>query len=163
MSQIHSGIQRVGMVTMNGILERGQFLVPSELDSELAKTASRTLARAKDQAVKISLSDGKELELPKAMTEFLVRILTELSNGNMVDIVPIHAELTTQEAANHLNVSRPYLIKLLEQGKIPYHKVGTHRRILFAELRSYMVAHEIQREAAMAEIAKLSQELDIGY
>jgi excisionase family DNA binding protein len=148
---------------MDGILERGQFLVPSKIDSELAKTASRTLARAKDQAVKISLSDGKELELPRAMTEFLVRILTELSNGNMVDIVPIHAELTTQEAANHLNVSRPYLIKLLEQGEIPYHKVGSHRRIKFEALRSFMVAHEAQREGAMTEMAQLSQEFDVGY
>jgi excisionase family DNA binding protein len=121
-------------------LERGQLLVPSQTDSELAKTASRTLARAKDQAVKITLPDGNDLELPKAMTEFLVRILTELSNGNMVDIVPIHAELTTQEAANHLNVSRPFLVKLLEQGKIRFHKVGSHRRIKFEDLREFIRA-----------------------
>jgi excisionase family DNA binding protein len=144
-------------------LERGQLLVPSQTDSELAKTASRTLARAKDQAVKITLPDGNDLELPKAMTEFLVRILTELSNGNMVDIVPIHAELTTQEAANHLNVSRPFLVKLLEQGKIRFHKVGSHRRIKFEDLREFMSEHEAQRETGMAEIAALSQKLGLGY
>lgn len=144
-------------------LERDQLLVPSQTDSELAKTASRTLARAKDKAVKITLPDGSDLELPKAMTEFLVRILTELSNGNMVDIVPIHAELTTQEAANHLNVSRPFLVKLLEQGKIRFHKVGSHRRIKFEDLREFMIQHEAQRETGMAEMAALSQKLGLGY
>lgn len=148
---------------MDHILDRDGLLVPSKSDSELAAIASRTLARAKDQTLKLSLDGGKELILPKSMTEFLVRILTELSNGNMVDIVPVHAELTTQEAANHLNVSRPFLIKLLEQGKIPYHKVGTHRRILFAELRSFMADQETKREAAMTEMAALNQELGLGY
>lgn len=148
---------------MERSLERDQLLVPSQTDSELAKTASRTLARAKDQAVKITLPDGSDLELPKSMTEFLVRILTELSNGNMVDIVPIHAELTTQEAANHLNVSRPFLIKLLEQKKIRFHKVGSHRRIKFEDLREFMAQHEAQREAKMAEMAVISQKLGLGY
>jgi excisionase family DNA binding protein len=148
---------------MDGVLDRDNLLVPTESDSELAKTASRTLARAKDQAVKISLPDGEELELPKAMTEFLVRILTELSNGNMVDIVPIHAELTTQEAANHLNVSRPFLIKLLEEGKIKFHKVGSHRRIKFEHLRNFIDNHEREREKAMLEMAEISQELGLGY
>lgn len=147
---------------MAHILDRDGLLVPSESDSELAAIASRTLARAKDKTLKLSLDGGKELTLPKSMTEFLVRILTELSNGNMVDIVPAHAELTTQEAANHLNVSRPFLIKLLEQRKIPHHKVGSHRRVKFEDLCAFMMAHEAGREAAMTEMAEIDQELGLG-
>lgn len=148
---------------MESTLDRGGLLVPSESDSELAKTASRTLVRAKDQSVKVMLDDGKELALPKSVTELLVRILTELSNGNMVNIVPIHAELTTQEAASHLNVSRPYLIKLLESKKLPFHRVGSHRRVKFEDLKKFIAENEAMREAAMQEMADIDQELKLGY
>jgi excisionase family DNA binding protein len=161
--KIHEGIQEFGNIIMDGILDRDNLLVPTESDSELAKTASRTLARAKGQAVKVTLDDGKELTLPKAITELLVRVLTELSNGNMVSIMPVHAELTTQEAANHLNVSRPFLIKLLENGKLPYHRVGSHRRVRYGDLKQFMAEHEKVREAAMQKLADEAQELGLGY
>jgi excisionase family DNA binding protein len=148
---------------MDSILDRDGLLVPSKSDSELAKMASRTLVRAKGQAIKVSLDDGKELTLPKSITELLVRILTELSNGNMVSIMPVHAELTTQEAANHLNVSRPYLIKLLESNKLPFHRVGSHRRIKYEDLKRFMAEQECTREAAMQEMADIDQELSLGY
>jgi excisionase family DNA binding protein len=148
---------------MDSILDRDDLLVPSESDSELAKTASRALVQAKDQSVRVALDDGTELILPKSMTELLVRILTEFSNGNMVSIIPVHAELTTQEAANHLNVSRPFLIKLLENGKLPFHRVGSHRRVKYEDLRRFMVEHEKLREAAMQKLADEAQELGLGY
>lgn len=148
---------------MDSILDRDGLIVPSESDSELAKTASRTLVSAKGQAIKVSLDDGKELVLPKSITELLVRILTELSNGNMVNIVPVHAELTTQEAANHLNVSRPYLIKLLENQKLPFHRVGSHRRVKYEDLKQFMAKQEKVREAAMQRLADEAQELGLGY
>jgi excisionase family DNA binding protein len=148
---------------MDSLLDRDNLLVPTESDSELAKTASRTLARAKGQSVKVTLDDGKELELPKAITELLVRVLTELSSGNMVSIMPVHAELTTQEAANHLNVSRPFLIKLLESGQLPFHKVGSHRRVKYEDLKAFMAKQERIREAAMQELADEAQALGLGY
>jgi excisionase family DNA binding protein len=148
---------------MDSVLDRDNLLVPTESDSELATIASRTLARAKGQAVRVSLDDGKVLVLPKAITELLVRVLTELSNGNMVSIMPVHAELTTQEAANHLNVSRPFLIKLLESGKLPFHKVGSHRRVKYEDLNAFKAAHEIVREAAMQKMADEAQEMGLGY
>lgn len=142
---------------------RDDLIVPDASDSKLATLASRSLARARDQQVAVRLDDGTELVLPKSVTELLVRVLTELSHGNMVSIVPVHAELTTQEAANQLNVSRPYLIKLLEQGKLPFHKVGSHRRIKYTDLKEFRDNFEIEREKAMQFLADQAQELGLGY
>lgn len=148
---------------MASLVGRDDLIVPDESDSELAKVASRSLARARDQQVNVKLDDGTELALPKSVTELLVRMLTELSNGNMVSIVPVHAELTTQEAANLLNVSRPHLVKLLVEQAIPFHMAGAHRRIRFADLNAYMLERETQRENAMQALAKDAQDLDLGY
>jgi len=148
---------------MNMQLEERDPIALQENDSELAASASRALARAKDSLVKITLDDGTELALPKAVRELLVKILTEVSHGNMVNIVPVHAELSTQEAANLLNVSRPYLIKLLERGELKFHKAGTHRRIKFTDLRAYQEKQESTRERAMTDLAQQAQELDMGY
>jgi len=138
-------------------------IVPDESDSELAATASRELARARKDSIRVCLEDGKELMLPKAVTPLLIHLLTEMSQGNAVTLIPVHAELSTQEAANLLNVSRPYLIGLLEAGKIPFHKAGTHRRVKFTDLETYRKGFEEKRQAAMAELAREAQELDMGY
>lgn len=148
---------------MNMQLDEREPLALAEKDSELAASASRALARAKDSLVKVVLDDGTELALPKAVRELLVSILTEVSHGNMVNLVPVHAELSTQEAANLLNVSRPHLVKLLESGAIPHHKAGSHRRVKYSDLRRYQEAKEAEREQAMAELAKQAQDLGLGY
>lgn len=145
-------------------ITRDDYVDPAIDDSsELAKTASRALARAANQQISVALDDGKTLPLPKEVTKFLVSILTELSAGNMVNIVPIHTELSTQEAANHLNVSRPYLVKLLEKGRLPFHMVGSHRRIKFSDLKTFMDIQSSEREAAMQLLADQAQDEDMGY
>lgn len=84
----------------------------------------------------------------------LVDILAELADGNAVKVVPIHAELTTQEAANMLNVSRPHLVKLLESGALPFHKAGKHRRVRFADLMAFKAERDRASSLAMEELGK---------
>lgn len=149
---------------MSDIIDRmAPPIVPDETDSQLAETASRALARASMASISVRLDDGTELPLPRAVTPLLIHLLTEMSHGNAVTLIPVHAELTTQEAANLLNVSRPHLIRLLEKGKIKFHKIGTHRRVKFVDLEAYREKFEQERLAAMTELAREAQELGMGY
>lgn len=140
-----------------------KIAIPSPRDAELATQSSRTLAKLQAEKELTVQIDGEQLVLPRAVISLLSKILTEMSVGNAVTIVPIHAELTTQEAADFLNVSRPYLVNLLESGAIPFSKVGTHRRVRFQDLAEYKKKQEAEGEAAMDELVRQAQELGMGY
>jgi excisionase family DNA binding protein len=150
---------------MNALLDKPDTVVPSERDAEQATQSSRVLAKARhEDGLRVKLEDtGEEFTLPKAAVQLLNRLLTEMSNGNAVTVIPIHAELTTQEAADFLNVSRPHLVSLLTAGKLAYRKVGTHRRIKFLDLQAYKAKSEKERGSALDELAKQAQELNMGY
>jgi excisionase family DNA binding protein len=144
------------------ILEKPTTL-PSKEDSDLAQTASRELAKKQPAELRVRLDDGQELVLPRSATRLIVHLLTEMAQGNAVTVIPIHANLTTQEAADYLNVSRPHLISLLEAGKIEYHMTGTHRRVRFQDLAKYQETSEKRRREIMEELAAQSQAEDMGY
>lgn len=108
-------------------------------------------------------NEAHSVELPTSALRLLLDILSELAGGNAVKVVPIHAELTTQEAADLLNVSRPHLVKLLENGSLPFHKTGKHRRVRFADLLAYKAQREQASAQAMEELAAQGQELRMGY
>lgn len=146
---------------MAKILERP--ILPTKDESELAAEASRHLSRAKDSELRVQVDGGPALRLPKSVNQLLYHLLTEMAQGNAVTLIPIHAELTTQEAADYLNVSRPYLIGLLDAGKIRHHKVGTHRRIKFSDLQLYCRTTEAERQRMMDDLAVQAQELGMGY
>ena len=148
---------------MTDLLERPEGAMPTQEESELATRASQVLAPKAEEKLKIKLDDGTELTLPKAATRLLHHILTQMSLGHAVTLIPIHAELTTQEAADYLNVSSPFLIKLLETNRIPFHMVGTHRRVKFTELEAFRRRAEQERRVAMQELTDQAQELGMGY
>jgi len=105
--------------------------------------------------------DGEEIELPRSVLDVLQQVVYELAHDRAVAVVPVNKELTTQEAANLLNVSRPYLIKLLEQGELPFFKVGSHRRIRLNDLLEYRKRRHEEQERAINEIAQISQEFGL--
>jgi excisionase family DNA binding protein len=99
--------------------------------------------------------------LPASVVRLLVNILEEMARGNAVTLIPIHAELTTQQAADMLNISRPSLIQLLDEKKLEYRRVGTHRRVGFEGLMRYRRQQETTRRKVLAELAAYDQELGI--
>ncbi|MGE4220393.1 MAG: helix-turn-helix domain-containing protein [Alphaproteobacteria bacterium] len=149
---------------MNALLDKPETVVPSESDAALATESSRILAQVpQGDSLRVQLENGQVLTLPRAATRLLAHLLIEMSHGNAVTLIPIHAELTTQEAAEYLHVSRPYLIRLLEQGRIPFHKVGTHRRVRFRDLQAFKEQAERDRAQAMDDLAADAQRLGMGY
>ena len=142
--------------------------LPSEAESILAKETSRVLSarvQTEDPLQLRMLDDptGGTVKLPATAVRMLIHILEEMARGNAVTLIPVHAELTTQEAADLLNVSRPHLIKLLEEGLLPYHRTGKHRRVRFADLMKFKENRHQTSKQAMADLARLSQELNMGY
>lgn len=144
--------------------------LPTQRVVEMALASQRELAAylsTKTETQRIQVFDDKNqphaIELPTSAVRLLVDILTELAEGNAVKVIPIHAEVTTQEAADLLNVSRPHIVKLLETSQLPFHKTGKHRRIRFADLMIYKTRRDAKSEEAMGELAKQAQELDMGY
>lgn len=105
----------------------------------------------------------KIISLPEPALNMLLQILTEMSRGNMVKITPQHSELTTQEAADILNVSRPFVIKQLDEGKIPYKMIGTRRKILFQDLMEYQESIYRVRLNTLDKLTRDAEDLDMGY
>jgi excisionase family DNA binding protein len=144
-------------------------VAPTEEESRLAEEASRKLAAYVDvqHSLRLQILDEEHphesVVLPRSVLQLLTRILAEMADGNAVRLIPVHAELTTQEAADLLNVSRPFLVGLLEEGKIPFRKVGTHRRVAFRDLMHYKRQTDHARLAALEELTAQAQELNMGY
>ncbi len=154
---------------------------PTDDESRVAQDSSRVLAAMLEElslhkgdgagtaaAVELRLqSNGvslkRKLSLPAEALRALGRILEEMAEGNAVLLTPIQPELTTNQAANLANVSRPFMCKLLDSGEISHRKVGRNRRVPYRELLKYIEANHVRSSAAMDELAAEAQELHMGY
>lgn len=134
-------------------------LVPDR-DAETVKELDEALARAHGGAVLRSPS-GQELSLPHSVYRVLEQVVHEMARGNAVRVLPVKAELSTQQAADLLNVSRPHLVKLLERGELPFHRAGTHRRVVLEDLLVYKEGRDRERLEALDDITRVSDELGL--
>lgn len=144
--------------------------LPTDAEVSLARESSRLLSlylstKEESQSIRVIDQAGEHeaVKVPTAAFRLLIDILSEMAQGNAVSMIPVHAELTTQEAADMLNVSRPYLVKLLDSGEIQYHKVGSHRRVYYHDLVEYKARIDGERNKALEALAAEAQELNMGY
>jgi excisionase family DNA binding protein len=139
-------------------------VIPLPEESTLARTALAKLERAirAKCSVRLDFADGTDdIVVPQSALAALGQALTNIARGESFNILSVDAELTTQQAADQIGVSRPYLIKLLDEGRIAYRKVGTHRRIMAAELMHYKNADDAARRAAADALAAETYELGL--
>jgi excisionase family DNA binding protein len=144
--------------------------LPTAEEVAIARDSGRALSahlQTREQTQQIEIFDDKgvshAVRLPVSALRLLIDVLTEIGEGNAVSIIPIHAELTTQDAAEVLNVSRPFLVQLLERGEIPFHKVGTHRRVRYQDVIAYKERIDAERSKALDALALQGQALKMGY
>jgi len=144
-------------------------VIPDQHDTDLAKVSSHALgpviAAAGDVSLTIANAEGVErtVQIPASALRLLLSVLSEMARGNAVSLIPLHAEMSTQEAADILNVSRPYVVGLLEKGAIPFRKVGVQRRVLFSDLMDYKARCDSDRRMALDALARQAQDLRLGY
>lgn len=156
-------------MTKADLLNLTDVITPTEKETILAQESSQCLSSylgsESSQILKVISDQGESLTInvPTSAFRLFIDILTQMAHGNSVTLIPINAELTTQQAAEILNVSRPYLIKLLESGEIPFRKVGTRRKIFYQDLREYQNKINGKRQETLAELAAQAQELNMGY
>ena len=143
-------------------------LPPTTREAEIARSSGQVLARyaGMDRPLTLRLADGEEekpIELPTGVVSLLAHVLKAMAAGRGVTLVPEHAELTTVQAADVLNVSHPYLIKLLDEKAIPHQKVGTHRRVRMEDVMAYKNAVDRKREDVLDRLTREAQENGMGY
>ena len=153
---------------MNDEAMSGQIIldpaVPSARDIELARESSRLLGVLPGQENALNLVlEGTVVKIPSLAARVLLQVLKEIGQGHTVAAVALDRELSTQEAAVLLNVSRPFVVKLLDEKAIPSRKVRTHRRVLAAEVLAYKRRSEDDRRSALDELTAQAQELGMGY
>lgn len=144
--------------------------LPTAEEMTLAQESGRTLSaclqtRAETQQIEVfdDLGAAHPVRIPVSALRLLVDVLTEIGEGNAVSILPIPAELTIQDAADLLNVSRPFLVGLMECGEIPFHQIGAHRRVRYEDVMAYKERIDAERCHALDALAAQAQVLNMGY
>ena len=137
-------------------------------DQKIARSSISRLAETQKKIrknyVRIKIQENEEyLTIPKKALTLLFDILCNMAEGKSITLIPSDAEISTQQAAEILNVSRPFFVKLLEKGEIPFKKVGTHRRVELKDILAYQKKLNDNRSEKLDLLAKQAQELNLGY
>lgn len=149
-----------GNMRPTGLMERPP--TSEEIDSAAHAATAIAIAMELDHGLKVSGENGDPVKIAPAVGQLIIELLGHVSNGDMVTLVPVGTMLTTQQAADMLNVSRPHLTKLLKAGHIRFEQVGKHRRVPLAALMRYREDKVARQEQAMRDLARLGQEFDRG-
>ncbi|MFL5306251.1 MAG: helix-turn-helix domain-containing protein [Polyangia bacterium] len=166
-----SAVALVSAVSYISLVMQTALKLPPPEIAEEAKAALRALSsllgrRTRSRMVQVRPEgEGRPVSatVPREAFELLLEILGHMASGNAVTIVPIHAELTTQKAADLLNVSRPFLVRILDEGRIPSRKVGAHRRVKAADLVAYQQRDEAERKKLLDELTAEAEKHGLGY
>lgn len=133
-----------------------ESIMAQKQEAESIRQIEHILSLQGSQA-KLVGADGKAITIPESVYQVLRQVVHAMALGQAISVAPQEQEMTTQQAADILNVSRPYLIKLLEQGEIPYINVGTHRRVRSQDLMTYKQQRDIKRREGLKEMSQFLQ------
>jgi excisionase family DNA binding protein len=128
----------------------------------MLENAAADVREPGEAACKIVGPEGQTINLPESVFYLLERVVEVLARGDAITVVPVHKELTTQQAADILNLSRQYLVRLLDDGKIPFSRTGTHRRVRFTDVMTYKEIRDQKRRDSLDDLTRISQEYG-GY
>jgi len=157
---------------MSANVDRIREVVPpplSEREKEMARVAQRCIVEALDHsraaAIMLTTDSGEHpsVEVPPAALKLIGQLLGAMSEGRPVVLMPTEQEFTTVEAANFLNVSRPFVIKEMDSGRLPHRKVGSHRRIALEDLLAYAQKMRATQASALDRMAENAHELGLDY
>jgi excisionase family DNA binding protein len=153
------------MSTTTGLPEHVLSPDPSEQDGlvELREQLARIAGRRRRPVARLVSPEGIEVEIPSSAFAALQAIVRDMAQGLTITLIPHDKELTTKEAADVLNVSRPFLVKLLDRGEMPYHRVGTHRRLNVEDVLAYRDLRAKRRREKLRELTELSEQIEGGY
>lgn len=154
-------------MTLSSLAQPFDSKLPADRERDVANTLRKIIAQSKnahkgEAHLKVSDAKGKtaDIVLPPAMSDTLLNLLRMISMGEAVTLVSVGEMLTTQRAADLLNISRPHLVKLLDAGELPHHKVGRHHRIRAEDLFAYREKRGQERRTALKELAELNEDID---
>lgn len=148
-----------------------RHITPVTVPPEERERLTALMALLRDEAVgqeehaagyKLLGPTGEVHVLSEPVFLLLERIIEVLASGDALTVVPVGKELTTQQAAHILNVSRQYVVRLLEEGELPHSKTGTHRRVRMEDVLAYKRQRDRARMASLDELSQLSQDFG-GY
>jgi excisionase family DNA binding protein len=148
-------------------VEHKDGVMPTETDVSRAKAVVGLIGRSANANNPIEFhartgANGPDVRIPRAAVPLFLTILKEMADGHAVQVIAHERELTTQEAADILKVSRPYIVRLLDEERIPSHRVGSHRRVLYRDIKDYKAKSWSRRKVTLDKLATLDQELGLN-